>query len=352
MNDNPTAPLFFLVPEAIDDPARVSGGNVYDQHLGDHLAAGGREVRMIPISDGTPGQTSEVLSHLPDGALVLLDGLIVARDPGALFEHPTRLRLLVLAHMADFEEGSLRTAERVIATSLWTRAELIERDIAEPHRIVVAQPGTDRAPAAAVSATGGRLLCVGVVAPHKGQDLLVRALEVLAAVDGWTCTFVGSLADAPDFVAELRGAIASAGLTDRISFTGVLTGRALAAAHGHADLIVVPSRAESFGMVVTEALARGIPVLATGTGGLPEAIGDSAAGIIVPPDDPWALSVVLRQWWSSPARREALRADALRTRRGLRSWSTTAAVVATVLDELVLPGSVPPMPTPFGVRDA
>jgi glycosyltransferase involved in cell wall biosynthesis len=344
VNEIPAAPVYFLVPDSIDDPAQVSGGNVYDQHLRDQLVSGGREVTMIPIAEGRPGLAAQVLSGLTDG-------LVVERDPGALVEHPNRLRVLVLAHTADFEEGSLRTAVRVIATSHWTRAELIERDAADPHRIVVAQPGTDRAAATAASATGGRLLCVGAVARHKGQDLLVSALTGLSAVEGWTCTFVGSTTLEPDFVAGLREAIDEAGLTGRITFPGVLTGRPLESAYRHADLLVVPSRAESFGMVVTEALARGIPVLATGTGGLPEALGDGGAGVIVPPDDSWALSMVLRQWLSSPTRRQTLKAQALQTRRSLRTWTATAAVVSAALDDVLRAGSEPPVTAPVGLSE-
>ena len=338
MNAHPGTPVFFLVPDAIDDPERVSGGNVYDQRVRDGLRADGWDVRMVPVPEGGHGQLRRGLLQLPDGALVLLDGLLAAREPDALLDQGTRLRLVVLAHMVaadltDDERGAFRAARRVVATSRWTRAELIEQDAASPHRIVVAHPGTDPAPATSASACGGRLLCVGTVAPHKGQDLLVRALAVVADLECWTCTIVGSLRATPDFVAELRAAIASAGLTDRIRFTGVLTGQALQDAYGGADLVVMPSRSESYGMAVAEALARGIPVLAGDVGGISEAIAGSGAGMIVPPDDPWALDVVLRQWWASPARRRELKAAALAARDAARPWSATTAIIASTLAE-------------------
>ncbi len=347
MNTRPGERVYFVVPDAIDDAERVSGGNVYDQHIRDGLASDGWDVRMIAVGDAEHDQMARVLSRLPDGALLLVDGLIAVRDPDALADHETRLHLVVLAHMIaadidDRQRNAFRAARCIITTSGWTRAQLIEQDVAEPHRIVVARPGTAPAPVTTASDTGGRLLCVATVAPHKGHDVLVRALANFADFEGWTCTCVGSLRTAPEFVAGLTSAIASAGLTDRIIFTGVLAGRALSDAYRRADLMILASRSESYGMAVAEALARGIPVLATRVGGIPEAIGGSEAGMMVPPDDPWALDVVLRQWWASPARRETLKAEALKARETARAWSTTTAIVASTLSEVALTGSALP----------
>lgn len=329
--------VFFVVPDAIDDPDRVSGGNRYDQRVRDGLRADGRDVRMVLIGDHGASSTAEALGQLPDDALVLLDGLLAAGEPEALTAHGARLRLVVLVHMVadaptDRPTAALRTARRIIATSDWTRSELLEQDAADPHRIVVAHPGTDPAPATLPSPSGGRLLCVATVAPHKGQDLLVRALIGFADRDDWTCTIVGSLHVEPDFVAALRAEIDAVGLADRVRFTGVLTGPALEAAYADADLMVLPSRTESYGMAVAEALAHGIPVLAAAVGGLPEAIAVPAAAVLVPPDDAWALRVVLQQWWADPALRSARAAAALEARAAGRSWRTTTSIVAATLD--------------------
>ncbi len=329
--------VFFVVPDAIDDPDRVSGGNRYDQRVRDGLRADGREVRMVLVTDDGTSRTAEALAQLPDGALALVDGLLVTREPEALTAHGARLRLVVLVHMladapADGQSAALRAARRVIVTSDWTRSELLEQDAADAHHIVVAHPGTDPASPTRPSGSGGRLLCVAAVAPHKGQDLLVRALIGFADRDDWTCAIVGSLHVDPDFVAALRAEIDAVGLTDRVRFTGVLTGRALEAAYADADLMVLPSRTESYGMAVAEALAHGIPVLATAVGGLPEAIAAPGAAVLVPPDDVWALHVVLQQWWADPALRGARAAAALEARAAGRSWRTTTSIVAATLD--------------------
>jgi glycosyltransferase involved in cell wall biosynthesis len=142
---------------------------------------------------------------------------------------------------------------------------------------------------------------------------------------------VGSLNAEPDFAVQTAAAISSAGLAERIALTGVLTGQRLADAYRSADLLVAPSRAESYGMVVAEALARGIPVVATRVGGIPEAIAGSAAGILIPANDPWALRVVLRQWCEDGGRRAELKAEASTSRTAARGWGETAEIIASVL---------------------
>lgn len=341
MNARPEVSAFFLVPESIDDAERVSGGNVYDQRIRDGLRAEGWDARMILVAENEPRQTADALSQLPDGTLLLVDGLLATHHADAIAAEGARLRLVVLAHMiaadlTDSERRAYGVARRIIATSNWTRGELIAQGVADPARITVAHPGTDPATATTASSSGDRLLCVGTVAPHKGQDLLVRTLADCSDVPGWTCTIAGSLQGAPDFVTALRDAIESAGLADRIEFTGVLTGRPLEDAYGRADLVIALSRSESYGMVVAEALARGIPVLTSGVGGIPEAIAQDAAAMTVPLDDPWALEVVLHRWWASPALRQERKAAALKARDAALPWSTTTAIVASTLEETAI----------------
>ncbi len=342
------ATVHFLVPDGIEDDARVSGGNVYDLRLAEALRARGRDVRIVPVATDGLTDAAGALSALPDDAVVLVDGLIAVAASEVLDAHSTRLRIVVLAHMvasalpgvhdqalaAEREREALNAARRVIATSDWIRSELAARDLAAPDRIAVARPGTDAAAVASGSQSAGHLLCIGAVAPHKGQDLLVEALAGMTDLPEWTCSIVGSLDADRDFADRTAAAIQSAGLTHRVDLTGVLTGRRLGDAYGTADLVVAPSRAEGYGMVVAEALARGIPVVATRVGGLPEAIAGSAAGILVPPNDPGALREVLRRWREDPRWRAALKAEALRSRSASRAWDEPAGIAAAVLDEV------------------
>jgi len=352
VNEARRAVVHFVVPDGIDDPQRVSGGNRYDQQVRDGLRGSGWDLRMILVPEIGTTVVASALAELPDEALVLVDGLVAVREPPALGVHANRLRIVVLAHMVasatpqsssagmamvatiDGERQSLRAAKRIITTSEFTRAELLAGGFAAPGTVVVARAGTQPAAATIASPSGGRLLCVGVVAPHKGQDLLIRALSHLTDVDGWRCTVVGSLDAAPAFVDDLAQSVRDGNLATRVSFTGVLAGKRLDDAYSRADLLVLPSRSESFGMVVAEGVARGIPVVAARVGGIPEAIPAGASGVFVPPEDPWAFEMVLRHWWGSPQWRRDLKDAAMLARATTRSWSDTIALIDSTLAEV------------------
>jgi glycosyltransferase involved in cell wall biosynthesis len=201
-------------------------------------------------------------------------------------------------------------------------------------RVHVATPGVDEAPVAPGSAAGSELLCVAAVTPYKGHDVLMSALAEVADLP-WTCVCVGSLTRDPDFVDQLRQQITGSGLAGRVRFVGPRTGDELDAAYAASDLLVLASRGETFGMVVTEALARGIPVLATAANGLPEALGHapdgSLPGLLVPPDDPAALADALRLWLGDADLRDRLRRSARGRRNTLTGWAVTSALVSNVL---------------------
>jgi glycosyltransferase involved in cell wall biosynthesis len=175
------------------------------------------------------------------------------------------------------------------------------------------------------------------VTTGKGQDLLLDALEQVVGLP-WRCTCVGSLSVAPEFVGRLLRRAREAGLHDRFLLTGPQSGSELDAAYAEADVLVLASRAETYGMVVTEALSRGLPVIAADVGGVPEALGFGAdgtrPGLLVPPGDVAALAETLRLWLTDADRRDSLRATALQRRAGLRDWSETAHRVGRVLVEV------------------
>lgn len=335
-----TRAVVALVPAGLDDPARPSGGNTYDRRVLAGLTRTGWQVDERPVPGGWPepdepdlAGLDRVLADLPDRAVVLVDGLIASAAAPVLVAAAGRVRLVVLVHMplgTDQERLVLERSRRVITTSRWTREWLVARHGLDPERIQVASPGVDPAPPAAGSAGGRRLLAVGVIAPHKGQDLLVDALATLPDLD-WSCTVVGALDVAPDFAARVRAAAGS----PRIRFRGPLTGPDLAAAYAHADLLVLPSRAETYGMVIGDALARAIPVLATRVGGVPEALGagdgSGRPGMLVAADDPAALAAALRDWLGDPARRQEWRRAAAARRSTLTGWPVTAERVSRTL---------------------
>jgi glycosyltransferase involved in cell wall biosynthesis len=346
-------PLHFLVPAGIDDPERPSGGNHYDRRLSDGLAAAGWVVRehAVPGRWPWPDEAAHrglraALATLPDGALALVDGLLASAVPDLLVPAAARVRLVVLLHMplgtrsddaAGPECAVLTAAAGTVTTSEWVREWLLAAYSLSPARVHAAPPGTDAAQPAAGSASGGSLLCVASVTSGKGLDVLVRALARATDLP-WTCVCVGAVSRAPGFVADLGRVIGAWGLADRVVLTGPLTGQALDEAYAGADLLVLPTRGESYGMVVTEALARGLPVLATDVGGVPEALGTTAdgrrPGLLVPAGDAAALVAALRRWLGDAELRADLRAAARDRRRDLTGWDRTAGQVDRVLQQV------------------
>ncbi|MFK3979074.1 glycosyltransferase family 4 protein [Micromonospora sp. NPDC050397] len=343
--------LHVVLPNDIDDPATPSGGNSYDRRVLRGLAGSGWSVREHPVPGAWPRPDAteragldRVLAGVPDGAVVLVDGLVASAVPEVLVPQAERLRLVVLVHMPLGDESAdqraaegtaLAAATAVVTTSEWTRRRLRDLYALPADRLHVALPGVEPAPVAAGSAAGSELLCVAAVTPHKGHDVLAAALATLTELT-WDCVCVGALTRDPGFVAGLRRQMSGDGIADRVRLAGPRTGDALDAAYARADLLVLPSHGETYGMVVTEALARGIPVLATSAQGLPEALGrapdGSLPGLLVPPGDPPALAGALRRWLGDGDLRRRLRRSARDRRTTLTGWEKTVKRVADVLD--------------------
>jgi glycosyltransferase involved in cell wall biosynthesis len=341
-----------VVPDGIDDPARPSGGNTYDRRVCDGLRALGWSVRAHPVAGSWPDAggaahrgLAGAVARIPDGAVALLDGLVASTAPEVLVPAAARLRLVVLVHMplgqapADDEtrerEGvALSSAAAVITTSRWARRLVLDLYGLAPDRVHVAEPGVDAAEPAPGTSTAGALLCVAAVTPGKGHDVLLDALAAIAELP-WGCRCVGSLDRDPAFAERLRLRVIRGGLGDRMAFPGPATGPALERSYAGADLLVLPSRAETYGMVVTEALARGLPVVAADVGGVPEALGHGAdgtrPGALVPAGDPAALGAALRAWLGDAGLRGTWRRAARERRASLPRWPATSSILASVL---------------------
>jgi len=336
-----------VVPDGIDDPRRPSGGNVYDRRACRGLAALGWSVHEHNVSGRWPrpdasgrAAVAAALARVPSGSLVLVDGLVASVVPERLQPEAGRLRLVVLLHMPRDEPrevAALSAASAIVATSGWTRRWLSDHYALPGNPVYVVQPGVDPAEVAAGTPSGGRLLCVGGVTPLKGHDLL---LDALATVDdrAWKCVCVGALDLDQGFVAHLRRLAEDRGLSDRVCFTGPLTHNELDRAYAEADALVLASRAETYGMVITEALARGLPVIAGDVGGVPEALGHAAdgsrPGLLFPPGDSHTLGQTLSHWLGDPRERDRLRAAARSRRQRLSDWAQTSREMSAVLSEV------------------
>jgi glycosyltransferase involved in cell wall biosynthesis len=330
-----------VVPEGVDDPTTPSGGNVYDRRLCEQLTRSGWVVEEHAVTE----TLAEVLGRLPHDAMVLVDGLAAVAAPAAMLREAERLRLVVLLHMPFGErDPSIRAQERrvlavvrtVITTSEWSRRWVLRHHGLRPWDVHVAQPGADPAELAQGSDSGARLVCVAAVTRDKGHEVLLSALAEVADLP-WRLTCAGSMAKEPRVARSAQLTAVARGIAERVTWAGPVSREELDKCYAEADLLVLASRAESWGMVVTESLARGVPVLATEVGGLSESLEPSPVGrpgLLVPADDVAALAGALRRWLEDESLRDGLRAAASFRRTTLTGWKVTAAKVAAVLEEV------------------
>lgn len=355
-------PIRLLVPGNI---RHNSGGNAYNARLVQGLRALGAEVEVLAVEGSWPEASATERRRLGtllgargpeagrESAVVVVDGLVAVGAPDEL-EYAARAgrETWVLVHMTVAgtsqppllagEARALRAASGIICTSTTASATLRERY--GLSGICVALPGVDPAPVASGSEPP-RIIAVAALLPNKDQLLTVAALAAIRDLD-WTAALVGSDQADPGYAAQVRAAITANGLGQRIRLTGELTGEALEREWDAADLALLVSRAEAFGMVVTESLARAIPVVVREGTGAVEALGLAGLthddggprlpGVAVPlvPDNragPARLAEVLRRWLDDAGTREAWRRAALDARNRLPGWNQTAK---TVLDAL------------------
>jgi glycosyltransferase involved in cell wall biosynthesis len=334
------------------NPEQYTGGYLYDARIAAGIAEFGWQIEIIGLAGRFPeaDQTArramdQTLAAVPDRSLVVIDGLALGDLGEIVARHRERLRLVALVHhpLADEygldlsraaafrerETAALAQVEQVIVTSHFTARRLQDYGVA-PSRIDVVLPGVEPAAPAAAQWPPGRLLCVATLIPRKGQAILVEALAELAELD-WHCDCIGALDRDPAYVAAVQQAMVNHGLTERIRLLGPMSPSALGAAYHDSDLFVLPSFYEGYGMVVTEALARGLPVVTT-TGG---ALGDTLpadAGAAVPPGDAAALAGVLRTLLTDHRHYDRARQAALVARNTLDDWRLASQRFARALD--------------------
>jgi glycosyltransferase involved in cell wall biosynthesis len=322
----------FVVPADVDSP---TGGNVYDLAAADALRRGGDDVELVRVEPS--GLAAGVKQ--PWSGSTLVDGLLACQQPEAVEASPTG----ILVHMprvwqtdmtsdraAGFEQlerRALHAAVVVVATSHWT-ARFLERHYGL-RRVAVALPGVDVAPIVHGSEPP-LFVHLAAMSPHKDQLGVVESLASLKDLP-WQARLAGSVDRNAAYAAAVRDTVTAAGLVDRVEIAGELD-RDIA--WRGADLALLPSRAEAFGMVVTEALARGIPAVVA-EGGPAEALGVDAEGnrpgVVIPAGDVDALSRELRLWLTDDNHRAALRDVARAGRATMDGWEVTAKCLRDAL---------------------
>ncbi len=343
--------LTFAVP---GDLATLTGGYAYDRRMIAELEHLGWTVDLVDLGDGFPWPSNEVRSAaqarllaVPARRAVVIDGLALGVLPEvalqlhsrhpliALVHHPLALETGLSAGQSDLlrasERAALTATSHVIVTSVAT-ARILATDYAIPaERITVASPGTDLAPMAQGSQDGVvRLLSIGAVVPRKGFDVLIAALATLTDLP-WHLTIVGDRSRSPETAAQLDVNIRRHNLGSRAAVRGAISPERLAELYASADLFVLASRFEGYGMAYAEAIAHGLPVIGTNAGAIPDTV-TAGVGVLVAPDDSNALSVVLRRIIENPDERRRMATSARAAARHLPTWQESAKIFGRAIE--------------------
>ena len=340
--------LGFVIP---GDIMLRTGGYIYDRHVMTTLPNFGIAARHVALPGSFPfppeadlAETARILARIDADTPLLIDGLAFGAMPAelvarirqpivALVHHPlfleTGLSHDQQHHLHLTEKAALTFARAVVAVSPSTRDELVGEFTVPSDRIVLASPGTDAASRAKGTGTPLQILSVGSVIPRKAYDVLVRALAVLPR-DGWHLTIAGAYDRASDAYAALTHALAQTGLTERVTLVGALPSQDLDEIYDHADVFVLASLHEGYGMVIAEAMARGLPIVCT-TGGAAAATAPDEAALKVPPNDHAALGAALARVVMDADVRRRMGAAAWAAGQSLPRWEDTARIIAGVV---------------------
>ena len=340
-------------------PGQRTGGYLYDEHLAEGLRRRGWAVDVLELDASFPhptpaalGEAARAFAGLRAGTIAIVDSLALGAMPEVIIHNASCLRIVALLHLplaatpgldaataARFDEGerrALHAAARVIVTGRAT-LDLIAGHGLPADRVVVVEPGTDRAPLARGS-NGPRveLLSVATLTAGKGHACLLDAIAAVPETD-WRLTCAGSLTRDHQTADRVRATIARLGLENRVELAGELDGPALEACYDRADLFVLATERETYGMAVAEALAHGLPVISTMTGAIPDLVSNNA-GVVVPVGDTPALTNALSRVLGDRDLRARLGEGARVVRDRLPTWEEASARVATMLHAVVAHG--------------
>ncbi len=341
----------FAIPGDIDLP---TGGYAYDRRVMALLPQFGVAVRHIALPGSFPAptaadlhETARLLGGVAPQSVLVLDGLAYGAMPGDLIE---ALRNPILAlvhhplcleaglgreardHLFALEKAALVLARRIVVTSQTTARTLVSDFGVADAKIAVAAPGTDRAARACGTGSPLQLLSVGSVVPRKALDTLVRALAPLQH-HCWRLAIVGPTDRDPQALATLQAAIGETGLGERVTLVGPAGPQELAEFYAGADVFVMPSLYEGYGMALAEAMARGLPIICT-TGGAAATTAPDAAAIKVAPGDVRALSNAVGRVLGDAGLRRRMGDASWAAGQELPPWEHTARIIAGVIKDV------------------
>lgn len=342
------AEAVFAIP---GDLKAATGGYAYDRRVIELLPAFGVPVSVLPLPASFPHPTSDDLEETrraiaarPASSVLVVDGLAFGAFPDNLLDaiagrviglvhHPlfleTGLPHARKVELKDSEERALKRANHIIVTSRATKRIVTEHMGISSEKITVAEPGTD--PAQRATGTGAplQILAVGAVLPRKGYDLLIEALSPLKDID-WRLTIAGALDRHPQAVESVQEAIRRHNLEERVTLAGKVVPATLERFYESADLFVSASLFEGYGMVLAEAMARGLPIVLAAGGAAADTAGEAAALHVEAGNVP-ELTAALQRALTDKKLRDRLADASWEAGRTLPTWHETARRIAAVI---------------------
>ena len=335
--------IAFVIPGELDQP---TGGYQYDLQIVTCWQRANRNVEIIslpgdyPFPDKKSKQAAlDIASGLEGFDCIVVDGLAGGSFPDLLKKLSKLGPVVSLVHhplclengLSEDQQTELKRNEGaglafvcgVITTSTATAETVIELFGYDKQSIKTVEPGVKIGNIAEPWNGGAiKLLCVASLIERKGHKYLIEALSTLVELN-WELDCYGSDLYDPVLSKALLSATAQNQLDHRIRFHGSVDQVTLEKAYTKAHIFVLPSLYEGYGMVLSEAIVHGLPIISTNAGAIPTTVPEGC-GILVPPTEAAPLADALRRLIEEQEFRQTIRQNAIAAAASFKSWEQSA----------------------------
>ncbi|MFN8526529.1 MAG: glycosyltransferase family 4 protein [Chloroflexota bacterium] len=350
--------IAWVIPGPLD---QMTGGYIYDRRMVEGLRARGHDVMVlrvptrVPYLDPLAGLSLARSLRAGRFSTIIIDELAHPAmwwglRLGKRSQEPTQPACLTLVHhlRASETDGwrrhvarlaerqALRVANGIVCTS-HTTATVVRELIGPGTPISVVTPGVHAAPERDGAHDGGepsrpgRLICVAHLTPRKGIVSLLHALA--RAAPAAELDLVGDATRDPTHAAYIRALLRELNLGTRVRIRGTVSDAELQQLLITADAFVLASTYEGYGMAIADAVAAGLPVIATRTGAIPEVVRDGLEAELVPPNDVTALTTAIDRLVSDRAERDRRAGHARERARSLPTWEQACAAFVEIVED-------------------